>query len=159
MLKTSFEQIEKVLKGKLNKSGLEKNLKKHSNYFAKSKEIWAMINEDLGISDIVENKLISPIGKFEKALLVKFPELTKDDVIEIIQSIVGKINAGKDAVLSKVDVLKQLKDSNTKLQEENVKLKNQLSEIQLVDIENTVTASTETSTTNTIDVKQENIQA
>ena len=159
MLKTSLEQIEKVLKGKLNKSGLEKNLKKHSNYFAKSKEIWAMINEDLGSSDIAENKLISKIGKFEKALLAKFPELTKDDVIEIIQSIVGKINAGKDAVLSKVDVLKQLQDSNTKLQEENVKLKNQLSEIQSVDIENTVTTSTETSTTNTLDVKQGNIQA
>ena len=159
MLKTSFEQIEKVLKGTLNKSGLEKKLKKHSNYFAKSKEIWAMINEDLGISDIVENKLISPIGKFERALLVKFPELTKDDVIEIIQSIVGKINAGKDAVLSKVDALKQLQDFNTKLQDENAKLKNQLSKFQSVDTENTATASTETSTTTTIDVKQENIQA
>ena len=94
-VKNYFKQIKKVIKDKLNKSGIEKDLKKHSNYLAKSKEIWAMINEDLGISDIVENKLISQVGKFEKALIVKFPELTKDNVIEIIQSIVGKINSSK----------------------------------------------------------------
>ena len=50
-----------MLKDKLNKSGLTEKIAKHPNYLGKSKEIWAMINEDLGISDTVENKLISQI--------------------------------------------------------------------------------------------------
>ena len=124
MLKTVFKQVAKVLKGKLNKFGLEEKLAKHPNYIAKAKEIWEMINEDLGISDTVENKLVSKVDKFEKALLDKFPELTKDDVTEIRQSIVGESNVGKDD-----DNLKKLQDLNTKLQEENEKLKNQLSNI------------------------------
>ena len=117
MIKTVFKQAAKELKGKLEKLGLEEKLSKHSNYIAKAKEIWQMINEDLGISDTVENKLISKIDKFEKALLSKFPELTKDDVTEIKQSIVEESNVGKDS------------DDIKRLQEENEKLKNQLSNI------------------------------
>lgn len=153
MLKTIFKQIEKVLKGKLNKSGLKEELAKHPNYLAKAKEIWDMINEDLGISDTVENKLISKVDKFEKALLAKFPELTKGDVTEIKQSIVGEFNTVKDSVVSQVDALKHVQDFNTKLQEENVKLKHQLSKLQSLDTANIDTASNETSTTTTIDVK------
>ena len=144
MLKTTFKQIAKVLKGKLNKSGLGEKLAKYPNYLAKSKEIWAMINEDLKISDTVENKLILKVDKFEKALFTKFPELTKDNATELIQSIVGEFNIGKEVVLRQVDALK-------KLQDENAKLKNQLSKFQTVETTNTVTAST-------IDVKQEKIQ-
>jgi predicted phage tail protein len=144
MIKTIFRQIQKVLKGKLNKFGLEQKLAKYPDYIVKAKEIWEMINKDLGISDTIENKLISKVDKFEKALLDKFPELTNDDVTEIRQSIVRDINE------SKVDDLKQLQDSNTKLQEENAELKNQLSKFQSLDSENTVTVANET----TIDTKQ-----
>ena len=98
MLKTIFKQTTKVLKEKLNKFGLKEKFAKHPNYIEKAKEIWDMINEDLGISDTVENKLILKVDKFEKALLAKFPELTKDDVTEIKQSIVGEFNTDKDVL-------------------------------------------------------------
>lgn len=160
MLKTIFKQTTKVLKEKLNKVGLQEKFEKHPNYIEKAKEIWNMINEDLGISDTVENKLIVKIKKFEKVLLAKFPELTKDDVAEIKQSIIGEFNVGKDAVI------KQLQDLYTKLQDENVKLKNQLSKFQSVDNKNTVitpaeltvTTPIESSETTIIDEKQENTQ-
>ena len=156
MLKIILKKIKKVLKFKLNKFGLKEEIAKHPNYLAKAKEIWDMINEDFGVSDTVENKLTLKVEKFEKALLAKFPELTKGDVTEIKQSIVGEFNTDKDVV----EALKQVQDFNTKLQDENVKLKNQLSKFQSLDSENAGTGSNETSTTTTtIDVKQENIQA
>ncbi|BCZ48485.1 hypothetical protein psyc5s11_45520 [Clostridium gelidum] len=144
MLKTVLKQSSKVLKGKLNKLGLEEKLAKRADYLEKAKEIWAMINKDLGISYTVVNKVMSKVDKFEKALLAKFPELSKDDVIEIKQSIIGDGNASED-VLDKVDVIKQL-------QEENDNLKNQLSKFQGLDTENTVTTSNETDTTTNINV-------
>jgi len=120
MLKSIFESIAKVLKGKLNKSGLEEKLSKHSNYIEKAKEIWDMINKDFGTSDTVGNKLKSKVDKFDQALLAKFPELTQDDVAELRQSVVQDINPDKGTISSQVDAIKQL-------QEENTSLKNQLS--------------------------------
>jgi hypothetical protein len=155
-----FKQIAKALKGKLDKSGLQERLEKYPNYLVKAKETLVMINEDLGISDTIENKLVPKVDKFEKAVLAKLPQITKKDVTELRQSIVGKINEGKDAVLSKVDNLKQLQDFNTKLQEENEKLKNQLSKFESLDTSNTVSVSNEEAkTTIAEDVKQENEQS
>ena len=152
MLKTMFKQTTKVLKEKLNKSRITEKIAKHPNYLGKAKEILTMINDDLKISDTVENKLIPKVEKFEKVLMAKFPELTKDDVTEIKQSIVGDFDTVKEAAL------KELQDFNSKLQEENTKLKNQLSKFQSVDTENTVIKSTDISATTTINEKQENIQ-
>lgn len=158
MLKTIFKQVEKVLKGRLSKSALQEELSKHPNYLAKAKEIWSMINEDLGISDTVENKLVSKLDKFEKAVISKFPELTRDDVIELRQSIVGEINAGKDAVLSQVETFKQLQDFNNKLQEEIIELKNKLSKFESTVTSKTVAISDETAKITTKeDPKKENI--
>jgi len=131
MLKSIFESIAKVLKGKLNKFGLEEKLSKHSNYISKAKEIWDMIDKDFGISDTVENKLKLKVDKFDQALLAKFPELTQDDVTELRQSIVQDINPDKGAISSQVDTIKQL-------QEENTSLKNQLNQFQSVDISNII---------------------
>lgn len=153
MLKIIFKQIKKVLKYKLNKYGLKEQFAKHPNYIEKAKEIWDMINEDFGVSDTVENKLTLKVDKFEKALLAKFPELTKGDVTEIKQSIVEEFNTDKDVV----DALKQVQDFNTKLQDENIKLKNQLSKFQLDDTANTAVSANETSKTAAIDVEKENI--
>ena len=160
MLKTIFKKTTKVVKEKLNKSGIEEKFAKHPNYIEKAKEIWNMINEDLGISNTIENKFISKIKKFEKALSAKFPELTKDDVTEIKQSIIGEFYVRKDVAF------KQLQDFYTKLQDENVKLKKQLSKFQSVDNENTVITPAELtvitpierSETTIIDEKQENTQ-
>ena len=125
MLKTMIEKIEKVVKGKLNKSKIQEKIEKHSNYFLKAKEIWNMINVDLGISNTVENKFISKVEKFEKTVLAKFPELTKEDVIELRKNIIGGVNARKEAVLNQVDHL------NIRLKEENEKLKEQLSKFSI----------------------------
>jgi hypothetical protein len=144
MLKTVFKQATKVLNGKLNKLGLEEKLAKRTDYLVKAKEIWAMVNKDLEISYKVVNKVMLKVDKFEKALLAKFPELSKDDIIEIKQSIIGDGNASED-LLDKVDVIK-------KLQEENEDLKNQLSKFQGLETENTVTTSNETDTTTNIEV-------
>ena len=153
MLKTMFKQTTKVLKEKFNKSRITEKIANHPNYLAKAKEILTMVNDDLKISDTVENKLIPKVNKFEKALMAKFPELTKDDVAEIKQSIVGDFDTVKEAAI------KELQDFNSKLQEENAKLKNQLSKFQSVESETIDIESTETSTTTTINQKQENIQA
>jgi glycyl-tRNA synthetase alpha subunit len=131
MLKTMVEKIEKILKGKLDNSSFKEKITKHPNYLLKAKEIWNMINEDLGISNTVENKFISKVGKFEKAVLAKFPELTKGDIIELKKSIIGGVNVRKDVVLNQVDHLKQLQIFNTKLKEENEKLKEQLSKFNI----------------------------
>lgn len=125
MLKTMLEKIEKVLKGKLDKLKIQEEIKKHSNYLLKAKEIWTMINVDLGISNTVENKFISKVEKFEKTVLAKFPELTKEDVIELRKNIIGGVNAGKEAVLNQVNHL------NIRLKEENEKLKEQLSKFSI----------------------------
>ena len=146
MLKTVFKQTTKVLKDKLSKSKV-KELLKHPNYIEKAKEIWAMINKDLGISDTIENKIISKADKFEKALLAKFPELTKDDATEIRQSIIGESN-----------ISSEYENAIKQLQEENEKLKKQLSELQSLDSENVAKISNEIEKANTVDVKQENIE-
>lgn len=131
MLKTMVEKIEKILKGKLNKSNFQEKISKHPNYLLKAKGIWNMINEDLGISNTVENKFISKVEKFEKTVIEKFPELTKEDVIELKKSIIGGVNTGKDVILNQVEHLKQLQIFNTKLKEENEKLKEQLSKFNI----------------------------
>lgn len=153
MLDTIFKPIEKVVKSRLGKLKLKEKLSKHPDYMAKAKEIWALVDQDLGISDKVENKLKPKIEKFNKTLKSKFPELTEEDVTELRETIVGKINAGKDSVLGGGETIKELKDSNTKLQEENAALKEQLSKIQSVVTTNVVTASSESSTTTTTDEK------
>lgn len=148
MLDTIFKPIEKVVKSRLDKLKLKEKLSKHPDYMVKAREIWALIDHDLGISDKVENKLKPKIEKFNKTLRSKFPELSEEDVTEIRESIVEEINAGKDSVLSGVETLKQLKVSNIKLQEENAALKEQLSKIQSV-----VTSNIESSATTTTDEK------
>lgn len=92
MLKAILEPVIKVLKGRLKKAGLKEKLLKHPKYLEKSKEIWAMIDEDYKISEKVDSKLKSKVDKFDKTLLAMFPELTKDDVLELRQSIFKEIN-------------------------------------------------------------------
>ena len=68
MLKTMIEKIEKVIKGKFDKSKFQEKIAKRPDYILKAKEIWNMIDDDLGISDKVENKVVPKIQKFEKIL-------------------------------------------------------------------------------------------
>lgn len=153
MLDTIFKPIEKVVKSRLDKLKLKEKLSKHADYMVKAREIWALIDHDLGISDKVENKLKPKIEQFNKTLRSKFPELTEEDVTELRETIVGEANVGKDSVLSEVETLKQLKVSNIKLQEENAALKEQLNKIQSVVTSNIISTPSESSTTTTTDEK------
>ena len=126
MLKTMIEKIEKVIKGKFDKTKFQEKIAKRPDYILKAKEIWNMIDDDLGISDKIENKVVPKIQKFEKIILAKFPELTKEDVVELRNSIIGELNDGKEKVLNQVEHLKQLQFFNSKLKEENEKLKSEL---------------------------------
>lgn len=131
MLKTMVEKIEKVLKGKLEKTKFQEKISQHPAYLVKAKEVWNMINNDLGISDKVENKLLPKINKFEKIISDKFPELTKEDVLELKRSIIGEFNHGKEKVLNQMENLKQMQIFNNKLKEENEKLKAELEKFNL----------------------------
>ena len=130
MIKTILMLIAKVLESKLVKSGLEATILKNQNYFTEAKKIWSMIDENFRISETVEEKLLSKAKEFSKYLLVKFPELNETDITNLRQSIAGEVNTDKEAVVSNSDLLKQLQDSNNKLQVENTNLKNQLSQVQ-----------------------------
>jgi len=132
MIKTILTLIAKVLENKLLKSGVEEKLLKYQSYITLGKGIWNKIDEDFRISDTVEKKITSKADEFDKALLAKFPELTQDDVAELRQSIAGEVNVGKEVVLSQVDALKQLQNTNAQLQAENAEIKNQLSQVQSV---------------------------
>lgn len=129
MLKIMIEKIEKVIKGKFDKTKFQEKIAKRPDYILKAKEIWNMIDDDLGISDKVENKVVPKIQKFEKIILAKFPELTKEDVVELRNSIIGELNDGKEKVLNQVEHLKQLQLFNSKLKEENKKLKIELDKL------------------------------
>ncbi|EKQ51381.1 MULTISPECIES: hypothetical protein [unclassified Clostridium] len=130
MIKTILVLIAKVLESRLNKSGVEEKLLKYKSYTTFGKALWNKIDEEWRISKTVEEKVQSKAEAFDKALLAKFPELTQDDVTELRQSIAGEVNAGKEAVISNSDLLKQLQATNITLTAENTELKNTLAQIQ-----------------------------
>jgi len=141
MIKTILKLLVEVLGKRLIKAGLEEELLKNQKYITAAKNIWNVVNENFRISDAIETKIASKADQFDKLLLSKFPELTQDNITELRQSIAGEVNADKEAVLSQIDALKQLQDSNNSLQVENANLKDQLSKIQIVVKDNITTPS------------------
>lgn len=132
MLKTILKPIEVILKTRIEQSGLKEEFAKYPEYVAKAKEIWDMIDKDFRISDTIENVLKLKIDKFDQTLTNKFPELNNEDITKIKESIIGEFNESKGKILNQVYAFKELQDLYTKLQEENVKLKEQLGKIQAV---------------------------
>ena len=130
MIKTVLKLIVKVLESKLVKSGLEEKILKNKNYITVAKQIWNLVDENFRISSTVEEKLESKAEQFDKLLLAKFPELSEEDIAEIIQSIAGEVNAGKEAVLDNSTLIKQLQDDNTNLKAELATLTEQLNKVQ-----------------------------
>lgn len=113
------EQIEQVIKA----NGHEEELKT-------AKEVWNIIEEKFRITENTEILLSSKSDEFNKLLLQKIPGLSQQNIDDLRQAIAGEINAGKEAILSQADVLKQLQESNTSLQSENESLKKQLNQVQ-----------------------------
>ncbi|NRT32456.1 hypothetical protein BJV38_004959 [Clostridium beijerinckii] len=130
MIRTALKLIIKVLESKLIKSGVEEQILKNKNYVTVGKAIWNIVDENFRISKTVEEKILSKADKFDELLLAKFPELTKDDVAEIRQSIAGEINQGKTAVVDNSTLIKQLQDDNTNLKAELAALTEQFDKVQ-----------------------------
>ncbi|EKQ56252.1 MULTISPECIES: hypothetical protein [unclassified Clostridium] len=139
MIKALVTILVKLAEAKLEKAGIEAILLKNQNYFTEAKKIWDAGEENKRIAKTVEEKIISKIDQFNAAVLKKFPELSQKDIDDLRQAIGGAVNAGKEAVLDNSDLLKQLQDVNTQLQAENVSLKNQLSQVQLLIGNNSIT--------------------
>jgi len=130
MIKTALKLIIRVLESKLVKSGLEETILRNKNYVTVGKAIWNIVDENFRISKTVEEKVLSKADKFDELLLAKFPELTKEDVAKIRQSIAGEINQGKAAVIDNSALINQLKADNATLKEELRLLTDQLSKVQ-----------------------------
>ncbi len=113
------EQIEQAIKA----SGHEQDLQT-------VKEVWNIVEEKFRITENSGTLLSSKADEFNNLLLQKIPGLSQQNIDDLRQSIAGKVNAGKAAVLSKDDAIKQLQDTNTSLQIENATLKDQLSKVQ-----------------------------
>ncbi|CUU46187.1 hypothetical protein [Clostridium beijerinckii] len=130
MIRTALKLIIKVLESKLIKSGVEEAILKNKNYITVGKAIWNIVDENFRISKTVEEKVLSKADKFDELLLAKFPELTKEDVAEIRQSIAGEINQGKAAILDNSALINQLQADNAILKEDLRLLTDQLSKVQ-----------------------------
>jgi hypothetical protein len=153
MIKSILKPIEKVVTSRFNKSGLKEELAKHPDYVTKAKEIWDMIDKDFGISSTIDNILKLKVDKFDQVLISKFPELAKEEIKELKESIAGNLTQNKDLASNKVSILNELQKLNSKLQEENEKLKDQLSQFQSLFTPNSTTESNKTDTTANKDEK------
>lgn len=120
----------KLVEAKLEKTGIEQLILKNQNYITVGKQIWREIDETFRISTTVEDKLKSKADAFEEKILTKFPELSKEDIDSLRQSIGGEINKDKQAVLDNSTILKQLQDENANLKAQNAELQNKLTQIQ-----------------------------
>lgn len=130
MIKTILKLLVEVLGKKLIKAGLEETIFKNQAYIEVAKQVWNIVEENFRITETIEDKIASKADTFDQMLLAKFPELTQSDITELRQAVAGEINAGKDAVLSEANALKQQQDTITKLTAENASLKDQLSKVQ-----------------------------
>ncbi|WP_026885371.1 hypothetical protein [Clostridium beijerinckii] len=127
--------------------GLVISILKNKTYMTAAREAWSIVDENFRITEKIEDTFRSKTEEFDKLLLAKFPELTKEDVIYFRQAVAGSVNVGKEAVLDNSVIMKELQESNTKLQAENASLKDQLSKFQSlaaatvnVDVQQTVQA-------------------
>ncbi|MDJ8948974.1 hypothetical protein ACV3W4_07275 [Clostridium perfringens] len=129
MLKTILKLIIKVLESKLQKSGLEEKIIKNKQYIDAAKQVWNVVEENTRITESIKEKLESKAEMFDRMLLKKFPELSKEDVAELRQSIAGEVNKGKDAVLENSEILKKLQEENEQLKSKNIDLESKLAAI------------------------------
>ncbi|OCA99377.1 hypothetical protein [Clostridium beijerinckii] len=130
MIKSLVKILVKLFEAKLEKAGIETTILKNRNYFVEAKKIWNALDENERISKTIEEKMVSKIEQFNAAVLKKFPELSQKDIDDLRQAIAGTVNTGKEAVLDNSTIIKQLQESNAKLQTENASLKDQLNKFQ-----------------------------
>ena len=129
MLKTILKLVIKVLESKLQKSGLEEKIIKNKQYIDAAKQVWNVVEENTRITESIKEKLESKAEMFDRMLLKKFPELSKEDVAELRQSIAGEVNKGKEDVLENSEILKKLQEENEQLKSKNIDLESKLAAI------------------------------
>ena len=129
MIKELIKILVKLVEAKLKKCGLEEKILHHKEYVTTAKEIWNVVEENFRITENVEKKLSSKEDEFDKLFLAKYPEISKDDLIELRQSIAGEINQGKQAVLDNSEILRKLQNENEQLKAKNSDLENKLNAI------------------------------
>lgn len=129
MLKELIKILVKLVEAKLKKTGIEEEIIKHKEYFDTAKKIWNIVEEDFRITENIKEKLSSKAAEFDRRLLKKFPELSKDDVVDLRQSIAGEVNQGKEAILDNSTILKDLQAKNEELQAKNSDLENKIAAI------------------------------
>ncbi|PWX24984.1 cobalt ABC transporter permease [Clostridium perfringens] len=118
MIKTLGDQLIQLIKVKVEATDQKIKASKFNEAYETGKKIFFAIEEKYRITENIENLAKSKADLFDKMLLENCPYLTKDELIQIRQSIAGEYNKGK--VMLHEDSLKQQAD---KLIEENEKLK------------------------------------
>lgn len=118
IIKTLGDQLIQLIKVKVEATDQKLKASKFNEAYETGKKIFFAIEEKYRITENIENLAKSKADLFDKMLLENCPYLTKDELIQIRQSIAGEYNKGK-AMLHE-DSLKQQAD---KLIEENEKLK------------------------------------
>ncbi|MFR7934145.1 cobalt ABC transporter permease (plasmid) [Clostridium perfringens] len=118
IIKTLGDQLIQLIKVKVEATDQKLKASKFNEAYETGKKIFFAIEEKYRITENIENLAKSKADLFDKMLLENCPYLTKDELIQIRQSIAGEYNKRK-AMLHE-DSLKQQAD---KLIEENEKLK------------------------------------
>ena len=118
IIKTLGDQLIQLIKVKIEATDQKLKTSKFNEAYETGKKIFFAIEEKYRIADNIENLAKSKADLFDKMLLENCPYLTKDELMQIRQSIAGEFNKGK-AMLHE-DSLKQ---QVTQLVEENNKLK------------------------------------
>ncbi|MDQ0149115.1 cobalt ABC transporter permease [Eubacterium multiforme] len=106
-------------------------LDKHIEEVETAKQVWNIVEEKYRITDNIKQLVKSKADEFDKLLLEKIPYLNEKDVKELRLAIAGKVNEGRE-MLNKDSINKQAKelvDKNSKLETENIELKNKLAAI------------------------------
>lgn len=132
VIKTVGDVVIVVLAKK--KEEIEQKIKAsgHEEELNTAKEVWNIIEEKFRITENAETLLSSKADEFNKLLLQKIPGLSQENIDDLRQAIAGEFNAGKEAVLNKSDVLKELQEANSKLKSENTEINNRLKQAQVV---------------------------
>lgn len=105
-------------------------------------QIWHEIDENFRISETVEEIVQSKSEQFIEKMKEYFPNMTDDKIKSIEQSIGGVINAGKSATVDTAQVILDLQEKNTDLQNQINKLQSVIASAAAV----TESTSTDTAT-------------
>lgn len=119
------------IKSNIEKINKELNILKNNEALQEGKKVWWAVEENFRIGNDLKNPGKSKRENFDLILKSKFPNMTKEDIETLRQSISGEINKEK-IDLTDDEVRNEnasLKDANKNLYKENQDLKQQIEKI------------------------------